>query len=152
MKNVKLKIILNKSFLILILLSLATVQAFDYKPKNIDTNPFGEKTKQVQNIEHAAKPEMREIKNLTEYFKYLPAEVHRHWTPYKAETSYEVAVQFRVNRDGSIADIKILNSTNHSANESVLNAVKNGAPYQPLPASYPNQNGVMAQIVLEYRK
>lgn len=144
----------GKLFLILTaLITLsASVFAFEYQPKNVDVNPFCNKTEQVQKIEHATKPEMREIKNLTEYFKYLPAEVHRHWTPYKADTGYEVAVQFRVNRDGSISDVKILNSTNPSANESVLNAVNSGAPYQPLPASYPDKNGVMAQIVLEYRK
>ena len=95
---------------------------------------------------------MREIKTLTEYFRYLPAEVHRNWTPYKASSNYEVTVQFRVHRDGKIGDTKIVNSTNQNANASVLNAVKAGAPYQPLPASYPNKNGVIAQIILEYRK
>lgn len=143
-----------KKFLILasVLVTALSVYAFEYVPKNVDVNPFGDKVQQNQKTEQAAQPEMREIKNLTEYFRYLPAEVHRHWTPYKAETGYEVTVQFRVKRDGSISDIKITNSTNEKANTSVLEAVKSGAPYQPLPASYPNKNGVVAQIILEYRK
>ncbi len=123
--------------------------AFDYIPKNSD--PFGNKIKNNQKTEQAAQPDMREIKNLTEYFRYLPAEVHRNWIPYKANTSYEVTVQFRVKRDGTITDTKIVNSTNQNANASVLNAVKSGAPYQPLPASYPNKDGVTAQVILEYR-
>ena len=126
--------------------------AFDYVPKDVNSNPFADKVKANQKTEHGAQPEMREIKNLTEYFKYLPAEVHRHWTPYKANIGYEVTVQFRVHRDGTISETEIIKSTNPDANASVLNAVKSGAPYQPLPQSYPNKNGVLAQILLEYRK
>ena len=141
-----------KRYIVLIALIclVLSVHAFEYVPKN--ENPFGGKKITNQKTEQAAQPEMREIKNLTEYFKYLPAEVHRNWTPYKAGTSYEVTVQFRVQRDGNISDLKIVNSTNANANASVLNAVKLGAPYQPLPASYPNKNGVTAQVILEYKK
>jgi len=142
-----------KKFILFLLLSLiSSVYAFDYVPKDVNTNPFGDKVKVNQKTEQAAQPQMREIKNLTEYFKYLPAEVHRHWTPYKANVGYEVTVEFRVNRDGSIKDLRIVKSTNPDADTSVLNAVKSGAPYQPLPESYPNKDGVLAQVVLEYRK
>ena len=125
--------------------------AFEYVPKDINANPFGNSVKNNQKTEQAAQPEMREIKNLTEYFKYLPHEVQRNWIPYKSNSDYEVTVQFRVHRDGSISETKIVNSTNPNANTSVLNAVKNGAPYQPLPKSYPNKEGVKARVVLEYR-
>ena len=143
-----------KKILILsaIIFSTTSAYAFDYVPKNPDVNPFGNKIQVNQKVEQAAQPEMREIKNLTEYFKYLPAEVHRNWIPYKSNLPYEITVQFHVNRDGSISDVKIVNTTNADANDSVLNAVKSGAPYQPLPASYPNKDGVNAQIILEYRK
>ncbi|MBR6127508.1 TonB C-terminal domain-containing protein, partial [bacterium] len=96
--------------------------AFDYVPKDVNSNPFADKVKTNQKTEQGAQPEMREITNLTEYFKYLPAEVHRNWIPYKSNTGYEVTVQFKVNRDGSISDTKIVNSTNPEANTSVLNA------------------------------
>jgi len=122
--------------------------AFDYVPKN--SNPFGDKVMNNQKTEQAAQPEMREIKNLTEYFRYLPAEVHRHWTPYKANVNYEVTVQFTVHRNGSISDLQIIGTNYPNANPSVLNAVKSGAPYQPLPLSY-KKDSVKAQIVLEYR-
>ena len=122
--------------------------AFDYVPKN--SNPFGDKVMNNQKTEQAAQPEMREIKNLTEYFRYLPAEVHRHWTPYKANVNYEVTVQFTVHRNGSISDLQIIGTNYPNANTSVLNAVKSGAPYQPLPLSY-KKDSVKAQIVLEYR-
>lgn len=143
----------NKKLLIIVmaLICLPTF-AFDYIPKDVNSNPFANKVKNNQKTEQAAQPEMREIKNLAEYFKYLPAEVHRNWIPYKSNTGYEVTVQFRVHRDGTISDTSIIKSTNKDANSSVLNAVKNGAPYQPLPASYPNKDGVWAQVVLEYRK
>lgn len=143
----------NKKFLTLLLLlgTILSAYAFDYVPKDVNSNPFANKAKNNQKTEQAAQPEMREIKNLTEYFNYLPAEVHRHWTPYHSDLPYEVTVQFKIKRDGSISDLQISNSTNKAADKSVLEAVKSGAPYQPLPASYPNKEGVYAQIILEYK-
>ena len=77
--------------------------------------------------------EMREIKNIEEYFKYLPHEVQRNWTPYKADTNYEVKVQFTIHRDGTVSNIHIVGTTLRDANVSVIKAVKKGIPYQPLP-------------------
>ena len=141
---------MKKSLILLAVLGLSlSVFAFEYKPKSIDANPFGDKIKNNQKTEQAAQPEMREIKTLAEYFKYLPAEVHRHWTPYKANVNYEVTVQFIVHRDGSISDVKVVGTNYPNADNSVLKAVKSGAPYQPLPQSY-KKDSVKAQIVLEY--
>ena len=143
---------MKKSLILLAFLCLTiSVFAFEYKPKNTEVNPFGNKLQQTQKAEQVTQPEMREIKNLTEYFRYLPAEVHRHWTPYKANVNYEVTVQFTVNRDGSISDVHIVGTNYPNANASVLNAVKSGAPYQPLPKSF-TKNSVKAQVVLEYKK
>lgn len=159
---------MKKNLILLAVLGLTlSVYAFDYVPKNVDSDPFGDKVLNNQKTEQAikpvspmqqtlkkqktqsAQPEMREIKNLTEYFRYLPAEVHRHWTPYKAKMDYEVTVQFVVHRNGSISDVRIVGTNYPNANTSVLNAVKSGAPYQPLPKSY-KKDSVKAQIVLEY--
>ncbi len=146
---------MKKLFVLLSLLCLAiAVYAFDYVPKSTDVNPFGNKVQTSQKTQQASavsQPEMREIMNITEYFRYLPAEVHRHWTPYKADKDYEVAVRFKVNRDGTIADTQIVSTDYPAANASVLKAVKSGAPYQPLPRSY-KQDSVKAQIILEYHK
>lgn len=144
---------MKKSLILFAILGLSlSVFAFDYVPKNINANPFGEGNKQSPNIqkqESAVKPEMREIKTLAEYFRYLPAEVHRHWTPYKANVNYEIAVEFTVHRDGTISDLHIIGTNYPNANTSVLNAVKSGAPYQPLPKSF-SKDRVKAQVVLEY--
>ena len=95
--------------------------------------------------------EKREIKNIDEYLKYLSHEVQRNWTPYKAGLNYEVAVQFTIHRDGSVSDIRIVNTTFRDANVSVLNAVKKGIPYQPLPKAY-TKDKVRTQVVLGYKK
>ena len=141
---------MKKSFLLLALCLILPVFAFDYVPKNVNSNPFGENINNKPKAEKPAQQEMREIKNLTEYFRYLPAEVHRHWTPYKSNVDYEVTVQFTVNRDGSISEIQIIGTNCPNANPSVLNAVKSGAPYQPLPLSF-KKDSVKAQIVLQYQ-
>ena len=145
---------MKKSLILLAVLGLAlSVFAFDYVPKNTDKNPFDNKTIKTQKAEQAAQsanPEMREIKTLAEYFRYLPAEVHRHWTPYKANVNYEVTVQFTVHKNGSISDLQVIGTNYPNANPSVLNAVKLGAPYQPLPLSY-KKDSVKAQVILEYQ-
>ena len=92
-----------------------------------------------------------EIQNLNQYFDYLPNAVHNNWTPYKANTDYEVTVQFRVKKNGEITEPVIVKSTNEKANASVLNAVKTGAPYKPLPAKFPGDS-VNTQVELRYIK
>ena len=129
--------------------------AFDYVPKNSGANPFDTNKKaqteqKTKNLQQSGQPEMREIKTLNEYFRYLPAEVHRHWLPYKAEKDYEITVQFVVHRNGAISDVRIIGTNYPNANPAALKAVKMGAPYQPLPLSY-SKDSVKAQVVLEYR-
>ena len=93
----------------------------------------------------------KQIENLNQYFEYLPNAVHKNWTPYKANEDYEVTVQFRVMKNGTITEPFIVNSTNKNANPAVLNAVKSGAPNQPLPAKYLGES-VNTQVLLKYMK
>ena len=116
----------------LVLLSLITLPIFAGEISNSQTN-----TKQIE--------------NLNQYFEYLPNAVHKNWTPYKANEDYEVTVQFRVMKNGTITEPFIVNSTNKNANAAVLNAVKSGAPYLPLPAKYLGES-VNTQVLLKYMK
>ena len=93
----------------------------------------------------------KQVTTLNQYFEYLPNAVHNNWTPYKANQDYEVTVQFRVKKNGEITEPFIVNSTNKNANTAVLNAVKTGAPYLPLPSKYPG-NSVNTQVLLKYMK
>ncbi len=141
---------MKKSLILLAVFCLTlSVFAFDYVPKNTDTNPFGDKVKTEKKTIKTAQPEMREIKTLAEYFRYLPREVQRHWTPYKANADYEVTVQFTVHRNGSISDVHIVGTNCPNANRAVINAVKSGEPYQPLPLSF-KKDRIKAQVILEY--
>lgn len=90
------------------------------------------------------------IKNLNQYFEYLPNAVHKNWTPYKANAEYEVTVQFSVKKNGEITAPFIVNSTNPKANDSVLNAVTSAAPFKPLPESY-KSDSVKTQIELQFK-
>ena len=96
-------------------------------------------------------PVFAEYKNLNEYFEYLPNAVHKSWTPYKANKDYEVNVQFRLHKNGEISELQVVDSTNVNANTSALKAVKNGAPYEKLPASF-TADSVKAQVQLKYIK
>ena len=145
---------MKKSLILLAVLGLSLgVFAFDYVPKNTNTNPFGNKSgNAVQNNQKAEQTipaGMREIKTIDEYFRYLPREVQRHWTPKKSVADYTVTVEFVVHRDGAISDVRIIGTDYPNANRAVIDAVKSGAPYQPLPKAY-SKDKVKAQIVLEY--
>lgn len=96
-------------------------------------------------------PVFAEYKNLNEYFEYLPNAVHKNWTPYKANKDYEVNVQFRLHKNGEISELQVVESTNADANTSALKAVKSGAPYEKLPASF-TADSVKAQVQLKYIK
>ena len=145
---------MKKSLILLAILGLSlSVLAFDYVPKNTNSNPFGDKSvNAVQNNQNAGQiipAGMREIKTIDEYFRYLPREVQRHWTPKKSVADYAVTVEFIVHRNGTISNVRIIGTDYPNANRAVLDAVKAGEPYQPLPKSY-SKDKVKAQIVLEY--
>ena len=89
------------------------------------------------------------FENLSQYFEYLPNAVHKNWAPYKADKDYEVTVQFRVKKNGEITEPSIVNSTEERANKSVIDAVKSGAPYLPLPSKFPGES-VNTQVQLKY--
>ena len=149
------KLFIKKFLILLSVIGLSlSVFAFDYVPKNQNESPFGNKSgNAVQNdkkTEQNIPSGMREIKTIDEYFRYLPREVQRHWTPKKSVVDYSVTVEFSVHRDGSISDLKVIGTDYPNANRSVIDAVKEGAPYQPLPKSF-SKNKVKAQIVLEYK-
>ena len=95
--------------------------------------------------------EKSDIQNLHDYFEYLPNAVHNNWIPCKANRNYEVAVQFRIQKNGKVTEPTIVSSTYERANESVLNAVMTGSPYKPLPKTY-KADSVKAQVVLKYMK
>ena len=104
----------------------------------------------VLNISFAIAEE-KQINNLTDYFEYLPQAVHNNWTPHKANKDYEITVQFKIYKDGHISHPEVINSTNVNANVSAISAVKNGAPYKPLPENY-KRDSVGAQVELKYMK
>ena len=135
-----------KKILVLILflfLSLLNVSAYQYNDEfSQELSP---------SVKNNNKQEVREIRNLTEYFKYLPAEVNRHWNPYTTDSNYEIVVKFKVNRDGTISNPEIVRSTNERANNSAITAVTSASPYQPLPKTY-TRPYVTAQVILEFKK
>ena len=118
---------------LLMLLSMLTLPTFAAENAQLPTTPA------------------KQVTTLNQYFEYLPNAVHNNWTPYKANQDYEVTVQFRVKKNGEITEPFIVNSTNKNANTAVLNAVKSGAPYLPLPATFASDS-VNTQVMLKYMK
>ena len=66
--------------------------------------------------------------NLTSYITSLQKKVNNNWAPEKMTEAQSVELDFLVNADGSVSDLKIVKSTeNQEFNKFALDAVNNSA-------------------------
>jgi TonB family protein len=69
------------------------------------------------------------------YIAKIQEMIKLQWRPLKEAESTSILVHFAINEDGSLSDLKLIRSNaSNSSNEAALNAVKNAAPFPPLPA------------------
>ncbi len=88
--------------------------------------------------------------NLTSYITSLQKKVNNNWAPEKMTEAQSVELDFLVNADGSVSDLKIVKSTeNKEFNKFALDAVNNSAPFDIFPASF-NQEPLKMKFVFEY--
>jgi TonB family protein len=76
---------------------------------------------------------------LVSYLKELHRRIKHAWTPPGGETR-QAEILFRIKRSGSLASIKLVNSSGDSdADESAMHAIAACSPFQPLPNDFPAQ-------------
>lgn len=69
------------------------------------------------------------------YLADLQRRIRRQWFPPKGSGKERIQLIFRVHRDGSITNLRIVTPSGSSiANHAALNAVKDASPFSPLPA------------------
>ena len=88
--------------------------------------------------------------NLTSYITNLQKKVNENWAPEKMTEHQSVEIDFQVNSDGSVSDLKVVKSTeNEEFNDFALNAVKNSSPFDIFPSTF-NKEPLKMKFVFEY--
>jgi len=76
--------------------------------------------------------------DLGPYMADMQRSVKRAWSPPKGSISKAVTVVFKIQHNGQLANLHLLNSSGvKSLDEAALKAVENTAPFRPLPEGAP---------------
>ena len=71
------------------------------------------------------------------YYNQMLARIREAWVYTGGATTAEVKVHFRINDDGSVAELRVVQPSGDSAYDaSVLRAVRGASPMAPPPAKY----------------
>lgn len=73
--------------------------------------------------------------NMGPYMAALQRKIKRAWKPPRGTESNRIVATFRVRRDGTLVDLKLIVKCDYpEANLAALEAISNAAPFDPLPA------------------
>ena len=89
------------------------------------------------------KPEQNSAQNSywAPYMKNLEKTIKTNWNPPKSEASKRVVVVFKINKQGELLALKILQSSNdEEADKAALKAVRITSPFKPLPEQFEGRN------------
>ena len=76
-------------------------------------------------------------RNLAAYIKDIQNKIKKNWNPPKEAASKYVTTKFIIGKNGELIDVTITESSNvKSVDDSALKAVRDSAPFEPLPKSY----------------
>jgi TonB family protein len=81
------------------------------------------------------------VDNINGYVQDIKNSIIHNWSPPDGMPGYGSVVVFRIGKDGSLTNIKLLRSSgNKAVDDTSINAVKITAPFRPLPDSYSSNN------------
>lgn len=79
-------------------------------------------------------PTVTDSKGVDEYLADLQRRIKKSWFPPRDQESCKTVVTFKVNSRGEMSDLRIQDSSGiATANQAALDAVRNAAPFRPLP-------------------
>lgn len=67
------------------------------------------------------------------YMNTMYSSIKKNWHPTENFGAGKVVVSYKIKRDGTIIEPKIVSSTNKALNKSAIEAIKKSSPLQPLP-------------------
>lgn len=84
------------------------------------------------------------------YMRELQRRIKRRWNPPRGNESKRVVLLFKVSKDGRLLSLKVHTSSGvPSADQAALDAVKQTAPFRPLPPEY-RGNDIDIQFTFDY--
>jgi len=84
------------------------------------------------------------------YMRELQRTIKTNWQPPKDETSNRVVLLFKIRKDGKLMNSSVYKTSgNKKADNAALKAVKESAPFRPLPVEYKGQS-VDIQFTFDY--
>lgn len=124
---------MNKfKFLLIMVLSLA-LPVVTYAEESQDENNFSQEQEQILTENRNVQSEVE-----ADFYPYM-LEVNRriksNWRPDDYDTT-SVKVLFRIAKDGTLVSTSILKRGSSSANALAISAIKQSAPFDPLPESF----------------
>lgn len=72
------------------------------------------------------------------YMRTVQTRIYLEWLPPVKIDTEKIQIQFRIHRNGRVSDIKAVNGKNSILVESARKAVKDAAPFYPLPEGAPD--------------
>jgi TonB family protein len=120
-------------------------EAFDLQIKAYEG--LGEKDRAKELTEPSSKiPKRKQLAEgepgLSDFSRYMPevqTEIKKNWRPPSRYISNKIVAQFKVQRDGSLTDVKLTQPSEHSqANEAALQAIASVKAFKPLPPGAPS--------------
>lgn len=67
------------------------------------------------------------------YMSTMYSSIKKNWHPTENSDAGKVVVSYKIKKDGTIIEPKIVSSTNKTLNKSAIEAIKKSSPLQPLP-------------------
>ena len=67
------------------------------------------------------------------YMNTMYSSIKKNWHPTENSGAGKVVVSYKIKRDGTIIDPKIVSSTNTELNKFAVEAIEKSSPLQPLP-------------------
>lgn len=67
------------------------------------------------------------------YMNTMYCTIKKNWHPTENSDAGKVVVSYKIKRDGTIIEPKVVSSTNKALNQSAIEAIEKSSPLQPLP-------------------
>lgn len=140
------------AFAIVILLILADIFAFiimGYQIHNIEKKNIRQKSQRIQALRE------KEIQSnlapdLASYMRDMQRSIKLNWDTPKLDKSTSVTLKYKVNKNGELLEYSVSQSSGiKEMDDSAIKALKETAPFKPLPASYKEEN-IEVQFTFDY--
>ena len=97
--------------------------------------------------------ETKNVENLGDFKDYMPKmqnKIKSNWNPPKNESSSKIILNYEIKKDGTLGEIKVLTSSGDTnADEMAIEALKNSAPFEPLPEGFAGDK-IDVQFTFDY--